>query len=528
MWIGMNGAGGLNLYDREHDLFLRNNDRNNIPVALSYARASGGKMWIATYTGGGLALVGPGVNDVTMFGEEKGLLHNDGNYPGQLASDDFGRLYLPTYRGLSVFDTASQTFSSYFKENGFQEVYRGMTELKTKNGDIWIGGRDGLNHIVPAKLFAKDSTLPAVLITSMGILDSVYSAPDGVIFEKAVSYTKEIKLHYWQKDISFDFVALHYLQPKDNQYSWKLENYDKTWSAPSKERKSSYTNLSPGKYIFRVKASNADGVWNNEGASISITILPPWWRTWLAYAMYGLIFLLLLWRVDKYQKARAIRKEKERAQQKELEQAKEIEKAYQNLEVAHENLKATQAQLVQSEKMASLGELTAGIAHEIQNPLNFVNNFSEVNSELIDEAQEENDKGNSSEVKTILNDIKENEQKINHHGKRADAIVKNMLQHSRSSSGQKEPTDINALADEYLRLSYHGLRAKDKSFNADFKLEADENLPKIEVVPQDIGRVLLNLINNAFYAVSEARSRSSKLKAMTINQLIVSTIKISR
>ena len=171
-----------------------------------------------------------------------------------------------------------------------------------------------------------------------------------------------------------------------------------------------------------------------------------------------------------------------------------------------EQLRNTQAQLVHAEKMASLGELTAGIAHEIQNPLNFVNNFSEVNLELIGEADEELEKGNHNDVKDILKDVKQNQEKINHHGKRADAIVKGMLQHSRTSAGQKEPTDLNALADEYLRLAYHGLRAKDKSFNADFTLEADENLPKINVVPQDIGRVLLNLINNAFFAVSAART----------------------
>jgi signal transduction histidine kinase len=171
-------------------------------------------------------------------------------------------------------------------------------------------------------------------------------------------------------------------------------------------------------------------------------------------------------------------------------------------------LKSAQAQLIQSEKMASLGELTAGIAHEIQNPLNFVNNFSEVNAELLTELNEEMDKGNYDDAKAIAKDVIENEQKINHHGKRADAIVKGMLQHSQSSTGQKESTDINKLADEYLRLAYHGLRAKDKSFNATLQTDFDENIGKINIIPRDIGRVLLNLYNNAFYAVSEKKKQS--------------------
>jgi signal transduction histidine kinase len=178
-------------------------------------------------------------------------------------------------------------------------------------------------------------------------------------------------------------------------------------------------------------------------------------------------------------------------------------RSYEALQTTLNELKLTQQQLVQSEKMASLGELTAGIAHEIQNPLNFVNNFSDVNKELIEEMDEEIDKQNIQAVKEIAKDIKENEEKINHHGKRADAIVKGMLQHSRKSSGQKEPTDINALADEYLRLSYHGLRAKDKNFNATIETDFNKSIGKINMIPQDIGRVLLNLFNNAFYAVSE-------------------------
>ena len=175
------------------------------------------------------------------------------------------------------------------------------------------------------------------------------------------------------------------------------------------------------------------------------------------------------------------------------------------LEETLSNLKSTQSQLIQSEKMASLGELTAGIAHEIQNPLNFVNNFSEVNTELIDEMQEDIKSGRVKEAIVLADNIKDNQEKITHHGKRADAIVKGMLQHSRSSSGVKEPTAINKLADEYLRLAYHGLRAKDKSFNATFKTDFDESIGSIMIIPQDIGRVLLNLITNAFYAVTEKR-----------------------
>ena len=188
---------------------------------------------------------------------------------------------------------------------------------------------------------------------------------------------------------------------------------------------------------------------------------------------------------------------------KELE--RKVAERTEELRVSFENLKAAQAQLIQSEKMASLGELTAGIAHEIQNPLNFVNNFAEVSNELIDEMFEEMDKGDLEEVKAIADDLKQNLEKINHHGKRADNIVKGMLQHSRSSDGQKEPIDINSLCDEYLRLAYHGLRAKDKSFNATLKTDFDEGIGKINMVSQDMGRVILNLITNAFYAVDEKK-----------------------
>ncbi len=190
-----------------------------------------------------------------------------------------------------------------------------------------------------------------------------------------------------------------------------------------------------------------------------------------------------------------------------------------------QELKASQVQLIQSEKLASLGELTAGIAHEIQNPLNFVNNFSELSEELIDEMNDELSKGKTEEVKAIAGDLKLNLEKIHHHGKRASGIVKAMLEHSRVSTGAKELTDINALADEYLRLAYHGLRAKDSTFKSDFKTDFDENLPKIEVISQDIGRVLLNLINNAFYATKGVKNPVVEIKTERVENGVIVTVK---
>lgn len=310
-----------------------------------------------------------------------------------------------------------------------------------------------------------------------------------------------LSLPYDNNSITFEFSSISPSFGKHTQYRYKLEGYEENWSPLSTKNEAYFGNMSEGEYTFLLEATSAYGT--HSELSYTFRVLPPWWRTWWAYVLYGLLLAVVLKRVHLYQKARSIRQERERAREVELKQAKEIEKAY------HE-LKETQQQLIQSEKMASLGELTAGIAHEIQNPLNFVNNFSEISTELLDEMNVELEKGDLEEAKAIAGDIKQNLEKINYHGKRADGIVKGMLQHSRNSSGTKEPTDINALADEYLRLAYHGLRAKDKSFNATLNTDFDENLGKINVVPQDIGRAILNLITNAFYAVAE---KAAQLKA---------------
>lgn len=257
---------------------------------------------------------------------------------------------------------------------------------------------------------------------------------------------------------------------------------------------------------------------------ISSDFFKRWEESFDTAVVFSVLWAIVYWISVKKQR-KALETERLKAEQREkefqisesLKEALEVQvvertaaltKQKEELEEALLELKSTQVQLIQAEKMASLGELTAGIAHEIQNPLNFVNNFSELTNELIDEMNEEIDKGDYEEVKALAIDIKQNLEKINHHGKRADSIVKGMLQHSRTSSGQKDLTDINSLVDEFLRLSYHGLRAKDKSFNSDFKTHLEPELPKVAVIPQDMGRVFLNLINNAFYAVNEKKKRA--------------------
>ena len=260
---------------------------------------------------------------------------------------------------------------------------------------------------------------------------------------------------------------------------------------------------------------------------INIGFLNAWTKYIDTAKFFAVIWMIAMWfitrrqkRVIQKQQDKLLEKEKENQVTESLKAALEVQVAErtaaltlqkEELQHALQDLKATQAHLIQAEKMASLGELIAGIAHEIQNPLNFVNNFSEVNKELIDELEQEIEKGNLKEVKVIAKDIKENEKKITYHGKRADAIVKGMLQHSRVNSGVKESTDINALTDEYLRLAYHGLRAKDKSFNATMKTDYDPTIGTINIIPQDIGRVILNLITNAFYAVTEKRKQMGEI-----------------
>lgn len=391
-------------------------------------------------------------------------------------------------------------FNIFGKNEGiFDNVFSINASYKGLDGKIYLGCTNGYYAFYPTD-FPKNIQAPKIIFNGFRLGDQRVEAGHSVLKDN-ISKTKEISLKYNQNIFSFDFAVVDYTtvdynHPDGNQLLYMLEKYDKNWIPASSDRRAYYFNVQPGNYVFRVKAINSYGV--RAEKQINVFLLPPWWRTWWAYAFYGILFITAVFGFDRFQRRRIVLMERQRTQIRELAQAKEIEKAY-------TELKAAQIQLIQSEKMASLGELTAGIAHEIQNPLNFVNNFSEVNTELIEEMKLELEKGNTEEVKAIVEDIAVNEKKIAQHGKRADSIVKGMLQHSRKSSGIKEPTDINALADEFLRLTYHGLKAKDKSFNTTIKSDFDPSIGKINVTPQEMGRVLMNLLNNAFYAVNEKK-----------------------
>jgi signal transduction histidine kinase/ligand-binding sensor domain-containing protein len=369
------------------------------------------------------------------------------------------------------------------------------TSFKTPDGMLIFGNGTGYYSLYPDQI-SSNAKPPEIALTEFRIADRIIKPEAGGPFGEDLLQAKQIELNHDQDVFSFVFNVVHYTNPEANKVRYKLGNYDKDWRPAGSDRTAFYYNVPPGQYYFQIIAQSSEGVWFEK--SIDIIINPPWWRRWWAYCIYGLAVIAIVYSLHHIQKQRVIRAERERTRNREQAQAREIERAY-------NELKITQGQLIQSEKMASLGEMTAGIAHEIQNPLNFMNNFSEVNTELIDEMKEELKAGNHKDAMVIADNIADNELKINIHGRRADAIVKSMLQHSRTGSGKKEPTNINALADEYLRLAYHGLRAKDPSFNTTMKTDFDPGIGSVPVIAQDIGRVFLNLYNNAFYAVNEKK-----------------------
>ncbi len=366
--------------------------------------------------------------------------------------------------------------------------------LKDVSDSLFTAQQEGIIYGKPLAREMRDSLIQKFSDIQFDSITPHYQVPQKLV------------LPYDHNRLSFDFGARETNRPFMVRYQYMLDGYDKEWSPVTEKTSAAYEYLSEGSYTFKLKARSPEGIWN-EPLEYTFKVLPPWYRSWWAYIFYALGIIASITAIVRW-RTRNLLHQRSQLEEKISQRTQQLEHKSSELEKSLNNLKATQNQLIQSEKMASLGELTAGIAHEIQNPLNFVNNFSEVSSELVSELKAELKSGNIKEAIEITDDIDQNLAKINHHGKRADSIVKGMLQHSRTSAGQKEPTNINTLADEYVRLAFQGMRAKDKTFNTKLETDFDENIGQINIIPQDIGRVLLNLYNNAFYAVTEKQKLS--------------------
>ena len=490
IWI--NGSNGISRYDRQKNKFSRYLIRI---WSNSIFQDSKGIIWAGTSDG--LYRYNPEKDEFSLPLEpELGLNHT---IIGNIVEDENNNLWLGSDPGMIRLNPVTKEVFIYKNRYQFYPVNWARMK-KGRDGRIYVPGGDCLYYFYPRDLDVKTDFKIIVTdfsVNSKQILQGQENPANGPIEDAT-----DLDLKYNQNNISFNFAAIDYRDPSSIRYYFKLEGYDNDWVElqDKKEKASFYFNLPPGKYVYRVKAYNGEGT--KAERAINIQINPPWWQTWWAYTGYVLLVILCIWAYIRW-RTKTLKEEKIVLEERVTKRTRELKEEKEIVERTLSELKITQAQLVQSEKMASMGELTAGIAHEIQNPLNFVNNFSEINSELLDELQSELQNGNPEEAMNVAKNIADNEKKIAFHGKRADSIVKAMLLHSRTSTGQKEATDINRLADEYLRLAYHGMRAKDKLFNAAMKTDFDQSIGTINVVPQDLGRVLLNIYNNAFYAVFE-------------------------
>ena len=468
--------------------------------------------------------------------------------PGEAVSaiseDAVGNLWISTSGGLTQFDPVTDVFSNRLGASDGTREPLGRASARGPDGRLYAGGPRGLLSFQPRRLSKTNPNPPQVALTDVEVRgESLRPGPDSPLVV-AAPVADKLRLSYEQDFVTFRFAGLHFADPAQNTYRFRLDGVDDDWREAGTSPEAIYTSLDPGEYTFRVEATSPDGVRSDPGAEIEVDVSPPWWGTlWARLGFAGLVVLGLV-RGERWQTARLLRGEREaaatreavlraetaeaekREAQGELDRTRSVQEANTKLEAANArleaslaDLKAAQGQLVQSEKLASLGQLTAGIAHEIKNPLNFVNNFAELSVDLTSELEEDLAAAGTQPVADVLpglapliDDLRENARRIHEHGQRADRIVRAMLLHSRGGAVERARVKVNAFVEEYANLAYHGARANDPDFTAALTRAFDADAGEAEVVPQELGRVLINLLSNAFHAV-QARTTAARAAA---------------
>ena len=484
-----------------------------------------GSLWIGGRSG--LLHLDPD-GETTRFTVAETDLPGDAVYA--ITEDETGSLWLSTSGGLSQFDPPTGVFSDRLGTGGADRTL-GSAAARAPDGRLYAGGASGLLAFYPRQLEARNVNPPQVALTGVDVLgQAVRPGPESAL-DAAAPVATELRLRYDEEYVTLHYAGLHFSDPARIHYRVRLEGFDDGWRDVGRTREATFTNLDPGHYTFHVQAATADGgVWSTPGAVLTVTVTPPWWRTlWATLAFVALAAVALV-RGERWQKQRLLKQERERAERREaelraetaeaeLEGARSVREANAKLEAANErletslqDLQATQAQLVQSEKLASLGQLTAGIAHEIKNPLNFVNNFADLSVDLAADLRADLEAASDRPVSDVLpdlepllDDLRDNARRIHEHGQRADRIVRAMLLHSRGGAVERARVDVNRFAEEYANLAYHGARANDADLAVALIRDLAPDTGEAEVVPQELGRVLINLLSNAFHAVSLRR-----------------------
>lgn len=460
IWVGTFNQ-GLNLYNEKEDNFKHWKDKNGFMAVLTALEGKDGNLWLGTYRGEGLFKMNPDTKELKYYNKTDGLASDR---VVSIIEDDFGYLWIPSESGLSRFDPKTETFKVYNEDDGFatyddSNVPQYAKPFKASNGDIWLNTYTKLMRIQPKKLLQADSTLPIVHIRALKIGNETYGPADGDFLKEHISNTESLELEYHQNDLTFEYVGLHYARPADNQYSYKLEGFDEDWSLPSYDRKARYAGLPPGNYTFRVKASNADGVWNEEGASIQIMIAQAWWKTAWAFIIYLIllgvvVYYVIRWRTKK-QEAKILAQEKELAREREL-----------------------------SERLKAVDQLKdqflANTSHELRTPLNGIIGLSEG---IYDRVESEADK---EDLELIISS-----------GKRLHYLVDDILDFSKLKNADfeidKKPINLKSVVALIFRMNKPAIKEKPLELVNDIP----EDFPAVLADADRLQQILYNLVGNA-------------------------------